>query len=326
MPLSQLESKRPSAPANRPVVSVIIPTYNCERYIAETIDSVLAQTFDSLEVIIVDDGSTDRTRDLVAAYGAPVRLIPQVNAGVCCARNRGIREAFGEFICLLDHDDYWFPDKLAQQLHVMKQHPECGVVYGNFIRWNADANANFPPPVSFKPSAYPEDIDTEFSGWIYHQFLLDCWMLTSTAMFRREVFERCGSFDETLPYSEDWDLWLRISNDYPFIKLMRPNTLYRQHAKQGSRVMRNVDYRTMLLTEAVKKWGFCSRDGRCLDKWTFFRQLAIYHAEYAYDHLRFGNRFSAIQSYAKAYISSPAQPKYIAYLFAALLGWQPAQG
>src|SRR5688572_25071133 len=99
-----------------PRVAVIIPSYNCQRYIAYTIDSVLNQTLNDLELIVVDDGSTDRTQEIIASYGSPVRLIAQANAGVCAARNRGIREATSDFICLLDHDDYWFPDKLARQV------------------------------------------------------------------------------------------------------------------------------------------------------------------------------------------------------------------
>ena len=94
----------------KPTVSVIIPSYNCEAYIAETIGSVLDQTFRDLELIVVDDGSTDGTREIVASYGAPVRLLTQKNAGVCAARNYGIREALGQYICLMDHDDYWFPN------------------------------------------------------------------------------------------------------------------------------------------------------------------------------------------------------------------------
>jgi glycosyltransferase involved in cell wall biosynthesis len=311
------------ATATGPMVSVIIPAYNCERYIDQTIGSVLGQSFHDLEVVVVDDGSRDSTPDLAAAFGSPVRLVTQANAGVCVARNRGIREANGRFVCLMDHDDYWFPDKLARQLAAMRAHPECGVVYAPFIVWHRDAAGRFPAPERFDAARCPDGIDGEFSGWIYHQFLLDCWMLTSTAMFRREVFDRCGSFDEALPYSEDWDLWLRIAREYPFIKLTRPNTLYRQHVAQGSRVMRDVDYRTVLLTKAVKAWGFCSRDGRCVRPEVFFRRLADYYAEYALDQLRDGRRRAALAGLTNAWVTRPVKVKFLAYMVAALLGWRP---
>src|SRR5688572_3231285 len=97
----------------KPTVSVIIPSYNCEAYIAETLGSVVGQTFGDLEIIVVDDGSTDRTREIVASFEPRVRLLTQKNNGVCAARNYGIREAQGQYVCLMDHDDYWLPDKLA---------------------------------------------------------------------------------------------------------------------------------------------------------------------------------------------------------------------
>src|SRR5688500_19764582 len=99
--------------ASKPTVSIVIPTYNCEAYISETLYSVLGQTFTDLELIVVDDGSTDRTREIVASFGTSVRLLSQANSGVCAARNYGIREAAGRYLCLMDHDDYWYPDKLA---------------------------------------------------------------------------------------------------------------------------------------------------------------------------------------------------------------------
>lgn len=307
-----------------PKISVIIPSYNCEAYIGETIDSVLNQTYKDIELIVVDDGSTDRTQEIVAAYGASVRLITQVNAKVCAARNRGIREAKGEYICLMDHDDYWFPEKLARQLAVFETNADVCTVYSTFIRWHADAEGHFPAPASFDTQSYPDDIDPDFSGWIYHQFLLDCWMLTSTAMFRAEVFKRCGVFNEALPYSEDWDLWLRISRECTLIQLRRPTTLYRQHVLQGNRVARDIDYRTLLLTETQKKWGLCSRDGRCVSRRKFFAQLASYHASFARGHVQVGNLGLAISSYLKAWRSTPWNFKYLAYIGATFAGWRPS--
>ena len=306
-----------------PIVSVIIPAYNCERYINETIESVLAQTFSDLELIVIDDGSTDRTCELVAAYGCPVRLLHQPNAGVCAARNHGLREARGQYLCLMDHDDYWFPDKLARQVEIMRSHPDCGLVYSQFILWHSDQAGRFSSPESFDLTAFGDGIDDEFSGWIYHQLLLDCWVLTSTAMIRREVFARCGDFDESLPYSEDWDLWLRISQAYPFIKLKQPNTLYRQHLRQGNRLVRDVDYRTRLLKSAVSRWGYCSCDGRCLARKRFLRQLANYHAQYGLHHLQAGNRMVACSAFMHAWATDPLKIKFTAYILAGLFGWKP---
>lgn len=307
-----------------PEISVIIPSYNSEKHIAETIASILGQTFKDIELIVVDDGSTDRTPSIVSSFGAPVRLIEQANAGVCAARNRGLSEAQGHFICFMDHDDYWFPDKLARQIEAFKTRPEAGVVYSSFINWHAEEDGRFPPPDSFELMETADEIDPEFSGWIYHLLLLDCWMLTSTAMFRTEALEKCGSFDEDLPFSEDWDLWLRMAREYPMIKLQRPTTLYRQHKQQGNRVVRDVDYRSSLLTQAVEKWGFCSRDGRCIERRRFLDRLALYHARFALLHLHSdtGKRSIALRSFLKAWRCAPTNPRYPAYIFATLIGWR----
>lgn len=306
-----------------PKVSIIIPSYNCESYIAQTIDSVLSQTFKDFELIVIDDGSTDKTQEIAASYGNRVRLITQANAGRCVARNRGIREAKGELICLMDHDDYWFPEKLARQVDEFRAHPEVGAVYSTFIVWDPDQDGRFAEPSSFDRSRFPDVVNPDFSGWIYHQFLLDCWMLTSAAMFRAEVFKRCGVFDEQLPFSEDWDLWFRIAREYPIIQLDRPTTLYRQHPQQGNRVVRRTDYRTDLLEQSVRKWGFCSRDGRCVSPGQYYKKLAFFHASFAFGHLQVGNVSIAISSFLKAWRCVPLNFKYLAYIPAALLGWRP---
>lgn len=321
--MRHIESSTIAQAESKPLVSVVIPSFNCERYIAETISSVLQQSFRNLELIVVDDGSQDRTREIVAGFGDPVRLITQSNARVCAARNRGLAESRGSFVCFMDHDDYWFPDKLALQVEAMRTHPEVGVVYGGFILWQTDQNGMFPEPASFDLAAYSAGQDEDFSGWIYHQFLLDCWMLTSTAMFRREVFDRCTPFDVNLPYSEDWELWLRLSREYPFLKLHRPNTLYRQHALQGNRMVREIDYRTELLSNAARKWGLCSQDGRCQDRHLFYRQLARYHTEFAMSHALAGNIKVARNSLMKAWRTLPSNPKPLMYIVALSLGWRP---
>jgi glycosyltransferase involved in cell wall biosynthesis len=305
------------------LVSVIIPSYNCEEFINETIDSVLAQNYESIELLIVDDGSTDKTQDIIQTYGHRVRLISQKNSGVCAARNRGVQEATGQYICLMDHDDYWYSDKISRQINAFNEHPETGIVYSDFFLWHPDSSGVFPKPESLNEKSDEDGIDQDFSGWIYHQLLLDCRVLTSTAMFRSEVFQKCGFFDEALPYSEDWELWLRLSREYRFLKIKRPTTLYRQHPHQGNRKVRTIDHRSVLLSNSVKKWGLCSQDGRCVSKRQFYRQLAEYHASFGLHHLIFGNKKIAIISLFKAWATFPPKIKYIAYILVGLLGWKP---
>ena len=307
-----------------PLVTVIIPCFNSDAHIKETVDSVLSQTYGNVELIVVDDGSTDRTASIVGEYGPKARLIRQQNRGVCSARNNGLNAATGEFVCFMDHDDYWYPEKLARQIRAFSEHPEAGAVYTSFLVWNADEQGVFPAPESFCQESVPDVIDPEYSGWIYHKFLMDCWMLTSTAMFRKSSFSLCGgAFDENLPYSEDWELWLRMSRHVQMIKLMRPSTLYRQHRNQGNRTVRSIDYRTRLLTASTEKWGLASKDGRHVEKRCFLNQLAAFHAGFALSHVASGSIAIAIKSFTKAWLCSPLRIKYLAYIPAVLLGWKP---
>ena len=303
-------------------VSVIIPSFNCEAYIEQTLAGVLAQQVDELEVLVVDDGSSDRTEALVRGHDSRVRWIPQANAGVSRARNHGIAQARGQYICLLDHDDWWYPHKLRRQLQAMADFPDAGVVFSSFIVWPPGPDGRFPAPESYRIEDVPDDIDPEFTGWIYHQFLLDCWMLTSTSMFRREVFERCGTFDEKLPFSEDWDLWLRLARAYEFVQLRRPTTLYRKHTTQGSGWHRPVDYRTRLLERNAAEFGLASRDGRAVTRRAFEHQLARYHADFARGELHAGRSATALASYRKAWRLHPLFWKYSAYILATLAGWR----
>ena len=305
-------------------VSVIIPSHNAAAYIEQTVGSVLSQTFTDLELLLVDDGSTDDTVARVQALGDPrVRVVPLANGGVCKARNRGIAEARSPFIALLDHDDWWLPNKLQRQVETLAAQPQAGVAYSTFERWHADpATGRFPPPERFDFSATPDDLDPEFSGWIHHQFLLDCWMLTSTSMFRREVFERCGTFDESLPYSEDWDLWLRVARAFPYVQLRRPLVLYRMHAKQGSGYHRPIDYRSNLLERTAAEHGLASRDGRAITWRQFEHQLARYRADFARGELQAGRLRRALAGYCRAWALHPLRWKYPAYLLATLAGWR----
>lgn len=309
--------------ADTSLVSVVIPTYNCEPYIAQTLDSVLAQTHAELEVIVVDDGSTDRTPDIVAAYGGRVVLIRQRNQRVCAARNRGFAESRGAYVCFLDHDDIWFPWKLARQLEAFAAHPDLGVVFTEFVNWMPGVDG-FGDPAALDPGdGGPPPIDPEHTGWIYHQFLLDCWALTSTVMMRREVFAASSGFDVALPYSEDWELWLRLSREHQFMRLARPSTLYRQHPSQGNKVLRPIDYRTQLLERAAREHGLASRDGRAVSPRQFGRQLARWHMQFGLHQLQHGGRRAALGSFARAWRWDPGYWRYPALMAATTVGWRP---
>jgi glycosyltransferase involved in cell wall biosynthesis len=309
--------------SHTPQVSIIIPAYNCAQYLGETIRSVLNQEFNDLEIIIVNDGSFDNTGEIAKSFGSPVRVIEQDNAGVCAARNRGLAEAKGEFIALMDHDDFWFKNKLSNQVDILNNHPEAAVVFSNFYWWHPQSDGQHIIPADTLALSRTPGFDESFCGWIYHKMLFDSWVLTSTALARKEVFEKCGGFDEKLPYSEDWDFWLRVSRDFQFLKTRQTTTLYRQHHNQGSRVVRDIDYRTILIENAVNKWGYCDRDGNCADRRAVARKLAEYHVDFAMQHVRFGKTNLAFRSFAKGFRADPTYWRGAAYAIASLVGWKP---
>lgn len=201
-----------------PRVSVVIPAYNAQRFIRETLDSVLAQTYRDFEVVVVDDGSKDRTREIVLSYGDAVRCITQANAGPSAARNRGIREARGELIAFADSDDLWLPEKLAEQAPLFDGEGRVGLVYCRAQRIGSDGQP-LPTPDSPKPV-----------GRVFLDFLLRNHCPTSAAVVRRECFERCGFFPEDMVWAEDWHLWLRIARHYEFAAVERVLVRHRVHA------------------------------------------------------------------------------------------------
>ncbi len=307
----------------QPTVSVIVPTYNGEAYIVQTITSVLQQSGVDFELLVIDDGSTDTTRDLVRSFGKSVSLITQENRGVCAARNNGIAEAKGRYIAFLDQDDYWLPGKLATQVNALANNGQYGVVCTSFIRWESDPAGHFPMPDSYNVSATPGGVDNTRSGWVYQHFLLDCWMLTSTVLIRSEALRASGGFDVSLPYGEDWDLWLRLSREQQFCCLSRPSVLYRQHPGQGSREPREQDYRTTLLRRAEARWGLCGPDGACVKRKTFRMQLAAYDIQYGYACAKAREPMGAVRALLRGWRGWREQYRLMAYTVAVLMGVTP---
>lgn len=189
-----------------PLVSVVIPAYNSAPYIREAIDSALAQSLKDLEVLVIDDGSTDDTREIVQSYGHPVQLIPQDHKGPAAARNRGIRESHGAFIAFLDSDDRWQPSKLVKQAALLQQRPDVGmVITGHAIFDEAGV----------RPTRRGSDKGTRLlPGDPVRNIFEHSGVGTPCIMVRREVFDKVGYFDEDLIMSEDDNMWMRITSKY----------------------------------------------------------------------------------------------------------------
>jgi len=194
----------------KPQVSVIIPTYNRGWIIKEAIDSVLAQDYTEFELIVVDDGSTDHTADVLDSYRNVIKVLSQKNKGVSAARNRGIAEASGKFIAFLDSDDLWLSQKLSAQIEFFTQTPDALICQTEEV-WIRNGLIVNPKKRHKKPS-----------GMIFEPSLALCLVSPSAVMIRRSLLEIVGNFDETLPACEDYDLWLRISCRFPVYRIDTP--------------------------------------------------------------------------------------------------------
>ncbi len=191
-------------------ISVIIPTYNRGWIIKEAIDSVLTQNYPDFELIVVDDGSTDDTQNILAEYKSRIRILQQDNQGVSAARNYGIDKARGDYLAFLDSDDIWLQNKITTQVNFFKQDPESLICQTEEIWVRNGKRVN------------PKKYHKKYSGMIFEKTLPRCLVSPSAVMIKKSLIEEVGGFDETLPACEDYDLWLRISCRYPVHLISEP--------------------------------------------------------------------------------------------------------
>ncbi|MFA6320560.1 MAG: glycosyltransferase [Candidatus Omnitrophota bacterium] len=214
------------------LVSVVIPTYNSSQFIAEAIDSVLCQTYPEIEVVVVDDGSSDDTISVLDAYAKnnqnKIRYFSQKNSGPAAARNKGIGEAKGEFIAFLDSDDMWFPEKIAKQMKKFTEDPELGLVHTSRVKLNPDG------------SVEPSKTQKNHEGWVFENLLMRNFICTSSVLVKKESLLSAGLFDESSNISEDYDLWLRLSQKYRCGYVGEALVEYRLIPKSHSRLDLNI--------------------------------------------------------------------------------------
>jgi len=193
----------------RPLISVVIPIYNRVQYIAEAIGSVLAQDYSPVELIVVDDGSTDDAVAVVRRMGAGIRYVYQANQGIGAARNAGVALATGSFLAFLDSDDAWLPDKLSSQAAVFAAHPETDAVYGLADQFfSPEIEIDFWRAFRSRPGILPAP-------------------LPSALLIRREAFGRVGPFDPRLGIGIDMDWYARLTEQHLAVQML-PQVVYRR--------------------------------------------------------------------------------------------------
>lgn len=202
-----------------PLVSVIIPVYNRDKWIKKAINSVLRQDYNPFELIVVDDGSTDETSEILSSYGRRIKIIQQPNSGVSAARNRGADAAHGEWLAFLDSDDYWLAGKIAAQIQFFRKNPDIRICQTEetWVRKGRRVN--------------PGRRHRKQAGMIFEDSLLLCLISPSAVMMHRSLFDEHKGFDETLPACEDYDLWLRITCTEP-VGLVKTPLIVKQGGHQ----------------------------------------------------------------------------------------------
>ncbi len=201
-----------------PRVSIIIPVYNSDKTISEALESVAAQTYTDYEIIVVNDGSSDQSESVIKKYMRPpfdITYVEQINKGAAAARNTGLRLAKGEFVAFLDADDLWDKNRLAAAIQTMDADPQTGLVFSDMRHMvdGALVHASYLHERGYRHLS---------SGRIYDNLLKENFIFTPTVTLRRDVLKEVGYFDESLPITEDYDLWLRITRQYPVHYIDRP--------------------------------------------------------------------------------------------------------
>lgn len=201
-----------------PLISIIIPAYNAEYTILETIASIYKQTFTDFEIIVINDGSTDKTLELLhSVKDERLKIFSYENGGLPVARNRGIAHAVGEFIAFIDADDLWTSDKLELQLAALQKYPEAGLAYSwTYYKFENDEDSY-------------ADESNSFEGDVYADLLVKNFVQNgSNPLIRREAIESVGLFDPTLKSCEDWDFYLRLAAKWKFALVKKAQIIYRQ--------------------------------------------------------------------------------------------------
>ncbi len=227
------------------LVSVVIPTYNYAHFVTGAVESALAQTYPDREVLVVDDGSTDDTRDRLAPFEGRIRYIHQANQGLSAARNTGIREARGALIAFLDSDDLWHPEKLAVQARYLAEHPEVALLASDHLDMHtSEIGAVEWPLVDGTRTIQAHAVSFE-------QLVIGSRFGACGVVARRRCFEEVGVFDETLRSAEDVDMWIRIASRFPVAKLEFPLWVYRHHGTSMHRATARMELNTLKMLAKV---------------------------------------------------------------------------
>jgi len=233
------------------LVSVVCPAYNCGQFMIPALESVFSQSYRPIEVIVVDDGSTDSTPELVQGY-REVRYLRQVNRGPSAARNSGIRAARGEYVAFLDLDDLWFPEKLSQQVAILGSCPDSGLCFADMRLFSEGAGEESTMFQKYKLTVdyfgHEHVVTNAIAKLVAMNFIP-----TSSVVARKTALAQAGGFDEKFRKAEDWDMWLRIALNHPIVYSPHLLTLKRVHEVNTSRDAEGMNIAALQVLEKLKR-------------------------------------------------------------------------
>ena len=246
-------------------ISVIIPTFNRKKTLARAIQSVISQSLSPYEILIIDDGSNDGTKEWVKENFQNIKYIYQNNHGVSSARNVGIENAYGDWVAFLDSDDEWLPNKLYKQVKAIASNPEVKFFHTNEIWIRNGVRVN-----QMKKHK-------KYGGYIFEKCLDICRVSPSSVLIKKEVLDNIGVFDESLRVCEDYDLWLRITSKYPVVFIDLPLIYkYGGHADQLSKVNDGIESYRIQSLEKIINSGFLSDEQKVMAVNALVNKMKIY--------------------------------------------------
>jgi glycosyltransferase involved in cell wall biosynthesis len=287
------------SPVRQPLVSVVTTTWNAADYLRETLESALSQTYERLEIVVVDDGSTDHTPEVCTAFGDRIRYIrqPKDAMGGSTAVVRAFQEAKGDYLATLDHDDRWYPIKIERQVEAMLTHPEAGAVFTDFVEIDSVGAVRGPSEL------------VGLSGDVFHALLARNRYCYSSALLSRTAIEVSGGpkvFDDGIGLG-DWDLWLRIGRHFPMIMINEVLTEYRVHERSYSADRRRMAKATVNVLNRNRA-NLHPNCAECRRAFASSMSLAAHaYLEHFHKHARAGELRAALPSLKDAIATAPAE-------------------
>lgn len=303
-----------------PMVSVIVPVRNCRAYIDAAIRSIIDQSYADFELIVVDDGSDDDDYSRLKDVDSRIKVVRLEGYGVSRARNVGMDLASGKYIAFLDADDIWFPGKLGAQVRYFERHPNVGVVFGGFRRWESNKRGEFKPAEELMNETSSDgECDPDRSGWIYLRLLGGLLVGMNTAVIRRSVYHSVGGFNESMRQAEDYDFWLKASRITEMHSLAGAVALYRIHSASAMHRLQHECALASLLYSAQNRWGLTQPDGQVMSDKQFSQRLGSVYFDHGYSHFWRGNLFFARKAFGQSLGRGYRIWRSSIYIFVALL-------